>query len=127
MHATEATEAIDFEMHHRGAERRDFACTLLAAVGVIHDTQLRVATFQVGDGLIACAHDDGRLEPLIDPGDEDEDGAIHVLTSRHLRESMDDRRLRSITFPSFPPAIVITSDGIQRDLIPLRQGGPARQ
>lgn len=123
--AWEAKKAIQVEAIRRGAPERDLGTTLLLALGVEWSPgTVDLGLFQVGNGLIACAADDTPLRPLIDPGDETEDGSIYDLTGQHVRETWGDSRFTRVRLDPAPWAVVLMTDGITDDLTPLEAKAP---
>lgn len=118
-------QAVHAHAEAQGRPAGDFATTFLALVA--HELEpggLEVALFQVGDGLIARTETDCSLTPLLRPVDVDEDGAIRDLTALLPHEPLDPARLVVEAWEQPPWAILLMTDGMSNDLLPLSQGGP---
>lgn len=101
-----------------------FATTLLAVLGIeTSDKRIALGLFQAGNGLIAEVSADNSLRSIIDPQDEQEDGSIYDLTSQHTIATWDDRRFRKIVLDPASWGVVLITDGISDDLVPLTEKG----
>lgn len=124
--AWEAKLELAREAERRGQLRKELGTTLLAVLGVqVAPGTIDLGIFQVGNGLIACTAEDEPLRVLLDPGDETADGSIYDLTSDHLQHTWDDSRFKHVRLDPAPWAIVIMTDGLSDDLVPLRSQAPA--
>jgi hypothetical protein len=104
-----------------GASVADLSCTLLCLACGIDGGRMSLATFQVGDGLIAAIDDRCAIVPLA-KADDEVPGATLFL------DSLDDRgwdaRIRCEEPASPPRGLVIATDGLADDLIPWSENGP---
>ncbi len=124
--AWEAKLELAREAERRGQPRGELGTTLLAVLGVeVVPGSIDLGIFQVGNGLIACTSEDEPLRVLLDPGDETLDGSIYDLTSDHLTRTWDDSRFKHVRLAPAPWAIVVMTDGVSDDLMPLRGQAPA--
>lgn len=120
-----ALQALDAARTSLGCGLVDFGTTLLALVAIENPLGgLEVACFQAGNGLFAASYGARDLRPLFDPKDERADGAIHDLTSPRVRERWVDH-CHHAQLPSALEAIILATDGVSDDLVPLRTTGPA--
>jgi hypothetical protein len=123
--AWRALHALNAEAAARNVPLKELGTTLLAVLGVEESPEtLSLGVFQAGNGLIARADKDGGLEPLLDPGDQSEDGSIYDLPSVGVRETWDDRRFKLLMLDPAPWAVVLMTDGLADDLLPLREKAP---
>lgn len=101
----------------------DLSCTLLClACAISRDgPRMSLATFQVGDGLIAAIDDHGAIVPLAQADDE-------VPGATLFLDSLDDRgwdaRIRCEEPASPPRGLIVATDGLADDLIPWSENGP---
>ncbi len=109
-----------------GAGVADLSCTLLCLACAIERSEIdgprmSLATFQVGDGLIAAIDDRGAIVPLAQADDE-------VPGATLFLESLDDHgwdaRIRCAELASPPRGLVVATDGLADDLIPWSENGP---
>ncbi len=125
--ARDALEAIDAAAFAREVPPSTMGTTLLCAVAVERaDGALEACVFQAGNGLVAqidVVDGVGKLTTIFDPGDEEEDGAIHALHSRRVREGLAAHASHFVFDPP-PSAIVLLTDGVSDDMIPLLKNGP---
>lgn len=108
--------------HGVGVE--DLSCTLLCLACVIErgsGPRMSLATFQVGDGLIAAIDDHGAIVPLAQADDE-VPGATLFL--ENLDEHGRDARIRCEELTVPPRGLVVATDGLADDLIPWSENGP---
>lgn len=104
-----------------GAGVADLSCTLLCLACGIDGQRMSLATFQVGDGLIAAIDDHGAIVPLAQADDE-------VPGATLFLESLDDHgwdaRIRCEELAVPPRGLVVATDGLADDLIPWSENGP---
>lgn len=115
------------EAHAQTRQRplSDFATTFLALIARELDSGgIEVALFQVGDGLVARTEPDNSLTPLLRPLDVDEEGAIRDLTQLNPEGIEEPARLVVEAWEEPPWGILLMTDGMSNDLLPLAQGGP---
>ncbi len=120
----EARVALEQTSHQLRTPLRQLATTLLVALAVERADQLELAAFQAGDGLVgAFRAEKSRLLTLLDPQDNNEEGAVRPFHDASVLDSLDDKRLQSWKSDELDGLILMT-DGVATDLIPLKQGGP---
>ncbi|HEX8112223.1 MAG TPA: protein phosphatase 2C domain-containing protein [Kofleriaceae bacterium] len=104
-----------------GAGVADLSCTLLCLACGVDGPRMSLATFQVGDGLIAAIDDHGAIVPLAQADDE-------VPGATLFLESLDDHgwdaRIRCEEPAAPPRGLVVATDGLADDLIPWSENGP---
>ncbi|TMQ19497.1 MAG: protein phosphatase 2C domain-containing protein [Deltaproteobacteria bacterium] len=114
------TAQADRARHH-GVGVADLSCTLLCLACAIDGPHMSLATFQVGDGLIAAIDDHGAIMPLAQADDE-------VPGATLFLESLDDHgwdaRIRCEEPASPPRGLFVATDGLADDLIPWSENGP---
>lgn len=123
--ASRALIALKRESERRSCDLHDLSCTLLILLWIPSpDGKGGLAwTFQAGDGLIACADNQGLIEPLANPDSEVFAGQTHFLTSDRVQETWDSR-FQGYFFPEVPSGLLVMSDGVADDLIPYDRNGP---
>jgi len=114
VHAERASE--------RGVAASDLACTLLCLACALEEERISVATFQVGDGLIAVVDDHGAITPLAQ-ADDQVPGQTLFLDNIADGESRD-ARIRCEELPARPRGFLVATDGVADDLIPWSENGP---
>jgi hypothetical protein len=105
----------------RGFAVSDLSCTLLCLACVREGSRLVIATFQVGDGLIATVDDRGVIAPLAQ-SDDQVPGQTLFLDS--LGDDALAARIRSEELAGCPRGFLIATDGLADDLIPWSENGP---
>jgi len=119
---SEAIHALDLEAKNRACEVRDLSCTLLCVLWVqSSDSTGNLFTFQAGDGLIAeVGHS---ISPVASGDSTQTAGETHFLTGQQVRTTLTSR-FSSMAYERLPDAIILMSDGVSDDLIPLSTNGP---
>lgn len=106
----------------RGFAVSDLSCTLLCLACERAGSRLTVATFQVGDGLIATLDDRGMITPLA-VADDQVPGQTLFLDSLGSDERWE-ARIRSEELAEPPRGLLVATDGLADDLIPWSENGP---
>jgi hypothetical protein len=106
----------------RGFAVSDLSCTLLCLAFVLEGSRLTVATFLVGDGLIATIDDRGVITPLAE-ADDQVPGQTLFLDSLAGDDSLG-ARVRSEELAGRPRGFLVATDGVADDLIPWSENGP---
>lgn len=121
--AARARRVIEIRAQETGRPVREYSCTLLLVVGVAQEKGWCVATFQAGDGLIAEAGWEGRIQELGAADAFAYSGEVHPLTGSEVARTWRTRS-HVHTFARPPGAILVMSDGVADDLIPISANGP---